>query len=58
MSDGSYFLSRQQMEAAFRPYLDLPASAFDNTLRIAEMCNVDLKTMVPPAGPAHPEGFN
>ncbi len=25
------------------PYLDLPASAFDNTLRIAEMCGVDLE---------------
>jgi DNA polymerase-3 subunit alpha len=44
MSDGSYFLkSREQMEAAFRPYIDLPASAFDNTLRIAEMCDVDLE---------------
>lgn len=44
MSDGSYFLkSRAQMEATFRPLLDLPASAFDNTLRIAEMCEVDLE---------------
>ena len=44
MSDGSYFLkSRAQMEATFRPFIDLPASAFDNTLRIAEMCEVDLE---------------
>lgn len=44
MSDGSYFLkSREQMEATFRPYIDLPASAFDNSLRIAEMCDVDLE---------------
>ena len=60
MSDGSYFLkSRQQMEAAFRPYLDLPASAFDNTLRIAEMCNVDLEDNEYhlPDLPI-PEGFN
>ncbi len=42
MSDGSYFLkSRAQMEETFRPFIDLPASAFDNTLRIAEMCNVN-----------------
>ena len=44
MSDGSYFLkSRAQMEATFRPYIDLPPSAFDSTLRIAEMCSVDLE---------------
>lgn len=42
MSDGSYFLkSRAQMEDTFRPFIDLPPSAFDNTLRIAEMCTVD-----------------
>ncbi len=42
MSDGSYFLkSRAQLEATFRPFIDLPPSAFDNTLRIAEMCDVD-----------------
>ncbi|MCB0182890.1 MAG: hypothetical protein KDE31_01430, partial [Caldilineaceae bacterium] len=34
LSDQSYFLkSREQMEATFRPYIDLPASAFDNSLR-------------------------
>ncbi|MBK8047774.1 MAG: DNA polymerase III subunit alpha [Anaerolineales bacterium] len=44
MSDGSYFLkSREQMEATFRPFIDLPSSAFDHTLRIAEMCEVDLE---------------
>ncbi|MCB0104323.1 MAG: DNA polymerase III subunit alpha, partial [Caldilineaceae bacterium] len=44
LSDQSYFLkSREQMEATFRPYIDLPASAFDNSLRIAEMCDVDLE---------------
>ncbi|HHW88598.1 MAG TPA: DNA polymerase III subunit alpha [Chloroflexi bacterium] len=44
MSDGSYFLkSRAQMEATFRPFIDLPASAFDHSLRIAEMCEVDLE---------------
>ncbi len=44
MSDKSYFLkSREQMEATFRPYIDLPASAFDNSIRIMEMCEVDLE---------------
>ncbi len=44
LSDQSYFLkSRQQMEDTFRPLLDLPASAFNNTLRVAEMCDVDLE---------------
>ncbi|GIV69811.1 DNA polymerase III subunit alpha [Caldilinea sp.] len=59
MSDGSYFLkSRAQMEATFRPFIDLPASAFDHTLRIAEMCEVDLEdpTYHLPDLPI-PEGF-
>lgn len=44
LSDGSYFLkSRAQMEATFRPLIDLPASAFDASVRIAEMCEVDLE---------------
>ncbi len=44
LSDQSYFLkSREQMEATFRPFIDLPASAFDNSLLIAEMCDVDLE---------------
>ncbi len=42
MAGDSFFLrSRQQMEDAFRPYADLPPAAFTNSLRIAEMCNVD-----------------
>ncbi len=44
LSDRSYFMkSRAQMEATFRPLVDLPASAFDNSVRIAEMCHVDLE---------------
>jgi DNA polymerase-3 subunit alpha len=44
MSDGSYFLkSRAQMEATFQPLLDLPASAFEHSLRVAEMCELDLE---------------
>ncbi|MEM7131437.1 MAG: DNA polymerase III subunit alpha [Chloroflexota bacterium] len=44
LSDESYFLkSRFQMEETFRPLIDLPASAFDNSVLIAEMCNVDLE---------------
>ncbi len=59
LSDQSYFLkSREQMEATFRPYIDLPASAYDNSLRIAEMCDVDLedKNYHLPDMPI-PEGF-
>lgn len=59
MSDGSYFLkSRAQMEATFRPFIDLPASAFDHSLRIAEMCEVELEdpTYHLPDLPI-PEGF-
>ena len=44
LSDQSYFLkSRQQMEDTFRPLVDLPASAYDNTLLVAEKCDVDLE---------------
>ena len=44
LSDRSYFMkSRAQMEATFRPLVDLPASAFDNSVRIAEMCHVNLE---------------
>ncbi len=44
LSDGSYFMkSRQQLEATFQPYIDLPASAYDNTVAIADMCEVDLE---------------
>jgi DNA polymerase-3 subunit alpha len=59
MSDGSYFLkNRAQMEATFRPFIDLPARAFDHSLRIAEMCEVDLEdpTYHLPDLPI-PEGF-
>lgn len=39
---GTYFLKNlEQMRQTFRPLADLPASAFTNTLKIAEMCNVD-----------------
>jgi DNA polymerase-3 subunit alpha len=42
MTAGSYFLkSGQQMRLAFQPLADLPESAFTNTLKIAEMCDVD-----------------
>ena len=44
MSDGSYYLkSRAELEETFRPFIDLPASAFANTVRIAEMCDLDLR---------------
>lgn len=44
MSDGSYYLkSGLEMRNAFRPLADLPESAFSNTLRIAEMCQVNLE---------------
>ena len=59
LSDQSYFLkSRAQMEATFRPLIDLPPSAFDNSVRIAEMCDVDLEdpTYHLPDLPI-PEGF-
>ncbi len=39
---GSYFLkSLEQMRRTFLPLVDLPESAFTNTLKIAEMCHVD-----------------
>lgn len=38
----SYFLkSLDQMRQTFLPLADLPADAFSNTVRIAEMCDVD-----------------
>ena len=36
-----YLRTRQELEEAFRPYADLPDSAFTNTLLISEMCEVD-----------------
>jgi DNA polymerase-3 subunit alpha len=42
MSPGSYFLkSGEQMRLAFQPLVDLPESAFTNTLKIAGMCDVN-----------------
>lgn len=56
---GTYFLkSLDQMRQTFRPLADLPDSAYSNTLKIAEMCDVD-----PEDGTYHlpdiviPEGF-
>ncbi|MCK6628706.1 MAG: DNA polymerase III subunit alpha [Anaerolineae bacterium] len=44
MSDGSYYLkSLEELKAIFRPLVDLPDSAFTNSLKIAEMCAVDLE---------------
>ncbi|MFZ2488884.1 MAG: DNA polymerase III subunit alpha [Anaerolineae bacterium] len=44
MSDGSYYLkSGAEMRDVFRPLADLPDSAFTNTVRIAEMCQVNLE---------------
>ena len=44
MSDQSYYLkSEAEMRRVFQPLVDMPDSAFTNTLKIAEMCNVDLE---------------
>lgn len=44
LSDTGYYLkSEQEMRDIFRPLADLPESAFTNSLRIAEMCEVDLE---------------
>ncbi len=44
MQGDSFFLrSREQLEQAFRSLTDISASAFDNTLLVAEMCDVDLE---------------
>jgi DNA polymerase-3 subunit alpha len=44
MSDNSYYLkSLEEMKTIFRPLADLPDSAFTNSLKIAEMCEVDLE---------------
>jgi DNA polymerase III subunit alpha len=44
MSDSSYYLkSGLEMRDVFRPLADLPESAFLNTVRIAEMCQVNLE---------------
>jgi DNA polymerase-3 subunit alpha len=42
MAGGTYFLkSGAQMRETFQPLADLPDSAFTNSLKIAEMCDVD-----------------
>jgi DNA polymerase III alpha subunit len=44
LTDPGYYLkSLAEMEAAFRPLADLPQSAFTNSLKIAEMCAVNLE---------------
>ncbi|MBN1993439.1 MAG: DNA polymerase III subunit alpha [Anaerolineae bacterium] len=44
MTDDSYYLkSLDEMKAVFRPLADLPESAFTNSLKIAQMCAVDLE---------------
>jgi len=44
LSDQSYYLkSEVEMRELFRPFADLPESAFTNTVKIAEMCQVDLE---------------
>jgi DNA polymerase-3 subunit alpha len=63
MSDNSYYLkSLEEMSAIFRPMADLPDSAFTNSLKIAEMCEVELEDSsfhlpdLPPG--VVPEGYN
>lgn len=41
--NGYYLKSVEEMQAIFRPLVDLPDSAFTNSLKIAEMCEVDLE---------------
>ena len=44
LSDQGYYLkSEAEMRELFRPYADLPESAFTNTVKIADMCQVDLE---------------
>ncbi len=44
MPGGSYYLkSLAEMQAVFRPLIDLPESAFSNTVKIAEMCELNLE---------------
>jgi DNA polymerase-3 subunit alpha len=44
MTDHGYYLkSRAELELAFRSLTDLPESAFTNSLKIADMCEVDLE---------------
>ncbi len=44
LSDMGYYLkSEAEMRDLFRPLTDLPDSAFTNSVKIAEMCNVNLE---------------
>ncbi len=44
LSDNSYYLkSLEELRAVFRPLADLPESAFTNSLKIAELCEVNLE---------------
>jgi DNA polymerase-3 subunit alpha len=44
LTDTGYYLkSEQEMRDLFRPLVDLPDSAFTNSIRIADMCEVDLE---------------
>ena len=44
MSDNGYYLkSLEEMRTTFRSLADLPESAFTNSLKIAEMCEVNLE---------------
>ena len=64
LSDNSYYLkSLAELQAAFRPLADLPESAFTNSLKIAEMCEVDLEDETfhlpdPFAAPARQNGVS
>jgi DNA polymerase-3 subunit alpha len=44
LSDSGYYLkSETEMRDLFRPLVDLPDSAFTNSVKIADMCDVDLE---------------
>lgn len=44
LSDNGFYLkSEAEMRALFRPLADLPDSAYTNSLKIADMCEVDLE---------------
>jgi DNA polymerase-3 subunit alpha len=64
LSDRGYYLkSEAEMRDLFRPLADLPENAFTNSLKIAEMCDVDLSDESfhlpdPFESPAEKEKFN
>lgn len=59
--EGYYLKSLEEMRATFDPFVDLPDSAFSNSLKIAEMCAIDLEDdsfHLPDLPPGvMPEGF-